>query len=101
MKPSAGIRESATPSVASHRQRILCCRVQHFVDEGWIPGTPMCCRRARDVVIAQRAVLGEQSGDGMRRLGRVGDDGSGADPLQCDNLSMLRTTTPRRAMMDA
>jgi hypothetical protein len=60
----------------------------------------MCCRWARVVVIAQRAVLGEQSGDG-RRFGHVGDDGSGADPLRCGNLSMLRTTARRRAMMDA
>jgi hypothetical protein len=48
-----------------------------------------------------RAVLGEQSGDGMRRLDHVGDGSSGAAPRRCGNLSMLRTTARRRAMMDA
>ena len=56
---------------------------------------------APDVVIGRRTVFGEQSGDGMRRLGHVETIVPAPDPLRCGNLSMLRTTTPRRAMMDA
>jgi hypothetical protein len=46
-------------------------------------------------------VLGEQSGDGMRRFGHADDDSGGVGRLHQGNLSMLRTTARRRAMMDA
>lgn len=98
MKPSAGIRESNTPSAATSEFSIAGYSISST--RGEFPAR----RRVADgpgMSSSRNAVLGEQSGDGMRRLGRVGDDGSGADPLRCSNLSMLRTTTPRRAMMDA
>ncbi len=55
-----------------------------------------------DVVTAQRTVLGEQSGEGMRRFGRVGDDGSRRRPSPVRQSEHAQAQLrARRAMMDA
>lgn len=98
---STSTRASAIPSAASHCRRDLYCRIEHFVFEWRFFRHADVLQMAPDVVIGRRTVFGEQSGDGMRRLGHVETIVPAPDPLRCGNLSMLRTTTPRRAMMDA